>query len=180
MSASARDEGLNPDDVAQSFAPFVRQRPRPHLLILGSMPGRISLAQSQYYAHQRNAFWPIMAGLAGFSPLLNYQNRLAALGRAKVALWDVLKHCERTGSLDQNIKNETPNDIAGFLAQQTSICAVFLNGGKAAVSFRRHILNFLPRDLAIYDLPSTSPAHARQREEEKFQLWRAAWLKVQK
>ena len=74
---------------------------------------------------------PIPATLFGRSwrgssvllPQLDYQKRLAALGRAKIALWDVLQHCERKGSLDGNIKNEEPNDIIGFLEQHQSVRA---------------------------------------------------------
>ncbi len=164
--------------VVCSFAPVVATRP--HLLILGSMPGEESLKQSRYYAHPRNAFWPIMARLAGFAPELDYPKRLRALGRARIALWDVLQHCERVGSLDQNIKNETPNDIADFLERHRSIDAVFLNGGRAAASFRRHIFDHLPRRLLVCDLPSTSPAHARLSREDKFRIWRKAWNKAHK
>ena len=49
---------------ARSFPPITA--PNAEILILGSMPGQASLTAHQYYAHPRNAFWPIMAELIGF------------------------------------------------------------------------------------------------------------------
>lgn len=83
---------------AKCFNPITNQSAK--ILILGSMPGVKSLEANEYYAHPRNAFWPIMNAIFGFDAALPYTQRIAALKAANVALWDVLQQCERTGSLD--------------------------------------------------------------------------------
>jgi len=74
------------------------------ILILGSMPSRESLRQQQYYAHPRNAFWPIMAKTLGFDGSRPYPERLEALKAHHIALWDVAGQCVRPGSLDADIR----------------------------------------------------------------------------
>ena len=134
----------------RSFPPAAAEGVR--VLVLGSMPGVESLRQQQYYAHPRNAFWPIMGALFGFSPALPYKKRLEKLNRAGVALWDSLAGCERSGSLDSNIREPVPNDISGLLKKY-------------------HGALFGRSDLTIRQLPSTSPAAAMYSFEQKFQQW---------
>lgn len=160
--------------LVQSFAPVIA--PQCHTLILGSMPGERSLAVGEYYGHPRNAFWPIMGQLFDFSTSLSYAERLEKLNRAGIALWDVMASCERTGSLDTSIVGAsiTPNAIVELLINYPDIQRIILNGAAAATTFRKHIV---PRMAAlnirrtVLQAPSTSPAHASLRQEEKLRIW---------
>lgn len=159
----------------QGFPPVAS--PDARLLILGSMPGQASLDVERYYAHPRNAFWPIMAALLGFSLDLPYAQRLQALQSAGIALWDVIGSCDRAGSLDADIvKNSIKaNDFVGFLAVHRKIKHIFFNGAAAETAFRRYALPTLPgRELLqLHRLPSTSPAHAARGYAEKLAAWSA-------
>lgn len=140
------------------------------------MPGRASLLAQQYYAHPRNAFWPIMAALFGFDPALDYTARCAQLTRCGVALWDVLKTCTRRGSLDSAIEPASiiPNDLPALLSDNASIGHIFFNGAMAETSFRRHVLPGLSGRLGALPrtrLPSTSPANASYSFERKLAHW---------
>jgi hypoxanthine-DNA glycosylase len=146
------------------------------ILILGSMPGAASLAAQRYYAHPANAFWPILGAVLGFDPHSEYPLRLAALRDHGIALWDVLQHCEREGSLDSAIRpgSERANDFARFFVAHRDIRRVLFNGAKAEQSFRRHVAAALWQNLELVRLPSTSPAHAGLDRGEKLAAWRAA------
>jgi hypoxanthine-DNA glycosylase len=155
----------------RSFPPVSRTDAR--VLVLGSMPGKMSLQQQQYYAHPQNAFWKIMGELVGAAPALPYQERLQRLCNSGIALWDVLASCERASSLDAHISGESANDFASFFAQHPHITRVFFNGSKAEQSFRKFVRGrqALP-PLHFQRLPSTSPAHAGMRYADKLAAWR--------
>ncbi len=145
------------------------------VLILGSMPGRASLTAGRYYAHPRNAFWPIMGELIGAGPALSYARRCEQLRISRIALWDVLQRCQRQGSLDASIDNESLeiNDFNAFFDVHPYIRHVFFNGRKAEECFRRRVLPTLDhRELTLQRLPSTSPAHAAMSHERKLEAWR--------
>lgn len=157
--------------LSYSFPPLVGKAPK--VLVLGSMPGVASLEAQQYYAHPRNAFWPIMAELFDVDKGAHYEQRCLQLTEAGIAVWDVLKACHRPGSLDQHIDPNTieANNFAEFLAQHNDIAAIFFNGGKAEQFFRRSVLAGLSSVPDLEKLPSTSPAHAALSFEQKLQAW---------
>ncbi|MBT9590237.1 MAG: DNA-deoxyinosine glycosylase [Thiobacillus sp.] len=148
------------------------------VLILGSLPGQISLQRQQYYAHPHNAFWKIMGRLFGAGPDLPYAERAQRLVQNGIALWDVCAAAQRPGSLDTSIVHSSvvPNDIAAFIETHPGIGLVCFNGSKAADLYRRLVLPGLPtetRSIRAETLPSTSPAHAAMPFEEKLTRWAA-------
>lgn len=147
-----------------------------HTLILGSMPGVPSLRQQQYYANPRNAFWRIIAALFDIDVASPYAQRTEAMIAKRLALWDVMKHCRRDGSLDASIESGSivTNDFSGFLVQHPCIERIFFNGGKAEQEYLRRVRPTLPevmQQISTQRLPSTSPANARLSFEQKLQQW---------
>lgn len=170
-------------ELKTAFPPVVG--PAARVLILGSMPGEASLRQQQYYGHPRNTFWPILGELFGIPVQASYVERCAALVARGIALWDVIAACERPGSLDQAIRPETVrvNDFGAFFDTAPGIVQVIFNGGTAEREYRRRVLPSLKlphREIARHRLPSTSPAHAALRFEQKLAAWRSIldWLVV--
>jgi hypoxanthine-DNA glycosylase len=160
-----------------SFPPQVGEDCR--VLVLGTVPSLRSLAMSQSYAHPHNLFWPFMGELYGAGPDLPYAERIARLHAAGVGIWDVLRHCERSGSLDSSIlvESEVANDIPGLLKTHPAIRAIALNGGRAQQVFARRIAPCIdPGRLAsieVLALPSTSPANASIPRSVKLERWRS-------
>ncbi|HXV40050.1 MAG TPA: DNA-deoxyinosine glycosylase [Steroidobacteraceae bacterium] len=158
------------------FPPIARRTAR--VLVLGSMPSVASLRAGEYYAHPHNRFWPIMGELLGFDARAPYARRKAALMKADIALWDVVASCEREGSLDSAIDEDSlvANDFAGFLAAHRRITRVCFNGRKAEAAWRRHVLpQWTVKPALEYRLlPSTSPAHAGMGYRSKLRIWRGA------
>ncbi len=161
-----------------SFPPIADHNAK--TLILGSMPGQASLTANQYYAHQRNAFWPIMARLLQFDLDASYQQKTQALCAAQIALWDVLQSCKRKGSLDTMIEadTQTPNDFQSFFQTHNKITHVFFNGGKAESCFKRYVVHDADSTtFQLTRLPSTSPAHAALSFEQKLAVWQRVLMK---
>jgi hypoxanthine-DNA glycosylase len=94
----------------ESFPPIVSDKSK--VLILGSMPGEVSLKAGEYYAHRLNVFWDIMGELFGAGRSLPYQERTVRLQAAGVALWDALQACVRSGSLDASITLTTEGPLS--------------------------------------------------------------------
>jgi len=141
----------------QCFAPVVDDHTR--LLVLGSLPGEKSLAQSQYYAHKQNRFWMLMSAVVGVDLVaLPYDARLHTLLQHGVGLWDVVAEAHRTGSLDSNIRNRDDNDLLSLLAQHPAITTIAFNGGTAH-KLGLKVLGQHAARYRIVALPSSSPAY---------------------
>jgi len=150
-----------------AFAPVVDADTR--LLILGSLPGDASLKAAQYYAHPRNAFWPLIGGVLGEDlAALPYDRRLQRLLARRVGLWDVIASAERSGSLDAAIHSPEAADLRGLVAGLPALRAVAFNGGLSARMGRRILSD--PPGARLIDLPSSSPAHVRPLAH-KAQAW---------
>jgi double-stranded uracil-DNA glycosylase len=157
-----------------AFEPITTQSAT--ILLLGSAPGKVSLAAGEYYAHPRNAFWRIMADLLGFPHITPYFERIKHLQARKIALWDVVQTCTRTSSLDSDIDDDSvvPNNIQAFLRNHPHIRLICFNGAKSHELYRLHIQPRLASDTAHIQylrLPSTSPAHASMPYAHKLQAW---------
>ena len=164
-------------DWATGF-PLVESR-RARVLILGTLPSAESIRQGEYYAHPRNAFWPIMGELHGAGRERTYAARLRKLAARGVMLWDVLHAARRPGSLDSAIhpRQLEPNDISALLARHPELRKIVFNGASAETLFRRHAAKpcgGLLEGLELVRLPSTSPAHAAHTFAQKLAAWRKA------
>lgn len=141
------------------------------VLILGTMPGEMSLRLNQYYGHKGNHFWRIMFELHGANFSANYERRRQLLLENRIALWDVLKACVREGSADSAIAGEEANDFTEFFSNHKGIRLVAFNGKNAAAFFERHVREKVKVPKII--LPSTSPANGWQSYSEKVEQWKA-------
>ena len=152
------------------FPPVIRADTR--LLVLGSLPGRVSLAKQQYYAHPQNQFWRLMSRVIDRDLVpLAYDERLEGLLDAQVGLWDTVAAATREGSLDSNIRLHAASDLAELVATLTELRAVAFNGGTAARIGRPQLAGIEAIDLV--DVPSSSPAYAIPFERKL-----DAWLKL--
>ena len=157
--------------VSSGFPPIAG--PGARVLVLGTLPSQASLAAGQYYAHPQNAFWKIMAEIAGATG--DYEQRRSSLVMAGIAVWDVLASSIRPGSMDADIDmaSAMPNDFSAFFAEYPELRLVCFNGQKAEQLFTRFVQPELgDHERRTVRLPSTSPAYASISFEQKLSIWR--------
>ncbi len=153
--------------ISISFEAIVPENAK--VLILGTMPGVKSLEEHQYYAHERNAFWQVIFKLLGKEISNDYNTRIKLIKSNKIALWDTLKLCYREGSLDSNIKDAEPNNITNLLKINPTIRCVFFNGKGAEKYYDK--FHHRVEGICYFSMPSTSPANARLKFEDKLDAW---------
>ena len=133
------------------------------------MPGAESLRRGQYYANPQNQFWRILAELHDAPVPVDYDAKITFLLSRRIAVWDVFKSCERSGSSDGAIRNAVPNDLPAFLGDFPTVQQIVCNGKTAFRAARRVLSLRLP----IHPAPSTSPAYTIP-HEAKLLGWKEA------
>jgi hypoxanthine-DNA glycosylase len=154
--------------VKVGLPPVARSDAR--LVILGSLPGDASLGAGQYYAHSANQFWRLLGQAIGEDLKdFDYRARLEVLARRRIGLWDVIASASRRGSLDQAIRGAEHNRIETLLHDFPDLSAIAFNGATAA-SIGRRMIGLVGPEIALIDLPSSSPANTRP-FAEKAESW---------
>lgn len=139
-----------------------------HTLILGSFPGQASLQAQQYYAFPHNQFWRLLSRVLEVDlAAMAYPDRLLHLLAHGIGIWDVFEACLRQGSLDSAIRQGEINDFAALQQAYPRLQRLCFNG-KTAGKIERDLTQMGYQTL---QLPSSSPAYAQMRFEEKFLLW---------
>lgn len=128
------------------------------ILILGSFPSVKSREQEFFYGHGKNRFWKVISAVFCDKEPLSIEDKKAFLQKHKIALWDVIKSCEITGSADSSIKNVCPNDLR-LILNNSAVNKIFINGKTAYKYYKKFNENIY--NIQAICLPSTSPANAK-------------------
>lgn len=170
-SGIAKTEVPTSGVITESLAPIADSDSE--ILILGTLPGKVSLETQHYYANKGNQFWKIISSLFDETMPFEYDDRLRLLKRHHIALWDLLKSADRISSLDSDIKNPAVNDIIGFISTHTKIRVIGLNGNKASTYFRTLVnTSKFPKNIRIIPLPSSSSTNTHLTLETKINCWK--------
>lgn len=135
------------------------------ILILGSMPSKLSREKNFYYANKQNRFWKIMEELYNINFSSN-NDKIEFLLKNNIALWDVFKEVDIKGSSDSSIKNAKINNL-NIIFETANIKKIFCTGKKA--------YDFLIKNgnikLPIIYLPSPSSANANYKLNDLIEIY---------
>lgn len=152
------------------FDPVVDVNTR--VLILGSLPGDVSLIHQQYYAHKQNKFWKLVGDVIERDLVgMDYPLRLETLLENHIGLWDVVAKARRVGSLDSHIRDHAKNDLVALVDTLPNLATIAFNGGTSA-RIGTNALGNRAEQYRLLRLPSSSPAYASLTYAEKWAVWR--------
>ncbi len=152
--------------LTHPFEPIVFNNSK--ILILGTFPSLKSFENSFYYAHPKNQFWKILSKISAY-PINNKDQKIWLLKECKIALWDIVKSCDRENSSDNNLRNITPNDIPALINRYPSIKKIAFTSKKAQKIYQQYFKNL---DIDTLYLPSPSPAYAAMSFEKKVDIYK--------
>lgn len=139
------------------------------ILILGSFPSVKSREAGFFYGHPQNRFWKVVSAVCRCETPQSIDEKCKFLLDNQIAVWDVIKSCDITGSSDSSIKNVVANDLNVILAK-ADIKKIFVNGKKAEELYKKYIEPITGRKAIC--LPSTSSANAAWNLERLIAAWR--------
>lgn len=132
------------------------------ILILGSLPSVKTREIGFYYGHPRNRFFKVLSNIFSAEEPTTIEDKKELLKEHNIALYDVIYECDICGSSDSSIRNPIVIDIKDILTRYPNIKYIGVNGGKAKQLFDKYLLEDVKSfGVAVYYLPSTSPANAR-------------------
>ena len=138
------------------------------ILILGSFPSAKSRDEGFFYGHPQNRFWRIIARICDSEVPKTVEEKKELIISNGIAVWDVIKSCDITGSSDSSIKNVVANDLDEILLK-ADIKMIITNGKKADSLYKKYI--YQKTGIEAVCLPSTSPANAAFSEDRLFEIW---------
>jgi hypoxanthine-DNA glycosylase len=155
--------------IKQGFSAIVDKNTE--ILILGSLPGDVSIKRHQYYGHPGNDFWRLLGRAIGENlASMDYESRLETLKRNGIGLWDVFKAGDREGSEDAKIKGEEINQFSILKEIAPKLRLVCFNGRKSGKY--ESVLREMGYGTKI--LPSSSGANRRFLEKRESE-WKTAF-----
>ena len=138
------------------------------ILILGSFPSQKSREQKFFYGHPQNRFWKVLSlVLSADEPKTTEEKRRFLLSN-NIAVWDVIASCEIIGSSDSSIKNVVPNDLK-IILDNSNVKRIYVNGKTAEKYYNKYLKDKI--GIAVYCLPSTSPANAAWSVKSLAEAW---------
>lgn len=152
--------------VEHTFDPIIDNESK--LLILGSFPSVKSRVFDFYYMHPQNRFWDVLEKVFNDRfTTKDIEEKKLLLKKHHIAIFDVIKSCEITGSDDASISSVKVHDIDSLI-ENTQIKYIFLNGKKAQKLFNTYFPSL--KHKSRY-LPSTSSANARYQLKDLIKEW---------
>lgn len=140
------------------------------VLILGTLPGQMSLTHGKYYADPSNKFWDILFIACGEEIDKSDQAKEELLKKYNIALWDILDSAVRETSSDKDLMDEKPNDLPHLLEDYPSIKLLLFHSNSAYKYFKR----FFKNTAVPYICISSPSGQNRKGTEEKATEWRTA------
>ena len=150
--------------IKQGFPPIVDKNTE--IIILGSLPGNISIKKHQYYGNPGNDFWRLLGSAINEDlQSMDYGSRLETLKCNGIGLWDVLKTGDSVGSGDAKIRDEEINQFSILKEIAPKLRLICFNGKKSGKY--EPILREIGYETKI--LPSSSGANRRSLEKRRYE-----------